>query len=275
MPWPRSHALALIAVLAGCSTAKPLPRSEWTSHLDGSHPPPDIAVEPGPTNTRKVRVVYLTPSDRTARSIFSELLTRSARHLQRWFRDALPGKSFALASPVVTERKTKNSASWYSTHLTDGKTVSFWENVYADGNDAASVQRADPDNVWLVYIDADPACGQGGGCMESVCVFSANDLRGLAQEKLTKVCSSDTDTPLPVCRWVGGMGQMLGLGLGLPFPPGCIEKLSTCDSGALMWSGMYDYPNAHLTESDRVALLKSPFFSDWTSITPLGSCNPL
>jgi hypothetical protein len=276
MSWPSSFTVVLLAVLAaGCSTSRPLPRAEWSFHLDGSHPP-DSSVDPQPQSSKKVRVVYLTPSDRTASQTYSGLLEKGARHLQRWFRDAMPGKTFTLASPVVAERKTQNPASWYSTHLASGSTeVSFWDNVYADANDAASVQRSDPDNVWLVYIDADPACGQAGGCMDGVCVFSANDLRGLAQEKLAKVCSTDSDTPLPVCRWVGGMGQMLGLGLGLPFPPGCPEHLTSCDSSALMWSGMYDYPNTHLTASDRATLAKNPFFSNWASLTPLGSCNPL
>ena len=229
-----------------------------------------------PANAKKVRVVYLVPSDGSAKAAYTLLLEKAVRHTQRWYRDELSGKTFTLASPVVAVRKTKNPASYYSTHVQAGATTpSFFDNVYAEANDVASAQRSDPDNVWLVYIDADPACGQGGGCMDGVSIFAANDLRGLAQEKLVKTCPTDPDGLPPTCRWVGGLAHMLGLALGLSHPPDCEKQLPTCDSSALMWLGMYDYPKAHLTVADKTDLRMSAFVSDWSSTTPLGSCNPL
>jgi hypothetical protein len=135
----------------------------------------------------------------------------------------------------------------------------------------------DRKNVWLFYVDADNACGQtGGAALPSIGAFPANDLRGLAGEKGIPTC--ETDPPdwyaRPPCRWVGGMGHELGHALGLPHPPGCEASEPSCDSGSLMWGGVYAYPATYFSATERGALAKSTFIVPAEPRRPL-DCNDL
>jgi hypothetical protein len=123
----------------------------------------------------------------------------------------------------------------------------------------------DPANIWAYYIDADPICNECGGCGTSgVLVVSANDLRGLAGDKsgFTDPCNPTPPGPQPPPpRWIGGLGHELGHAFGLAHPPGCDDGAPvTCDANALMWQGLYAYPNTYLRDDERAILLNSPFF---------------
>lgn len=288
-PMPRYFVLTLLGALAaaGCpGKAVPRPERPWYKpvdgfqHQSGDGPPlargDQAADEPGPDNPRKVRVIYLIPSDRTRNEAYAIALERAIRHAQRWYRDQVGGKSFALPRPVVVVAETSHPAGYYSTHVgASGGDPSFHANLYEDAAGIVGAKYSDTENMWLIYIDADPACGQVTGALPSVATFGANDLRGLAGEPPKKICPTDSGEAQPVCRWVGGMAHMLGLVVGLSHPPGCADKLPTCDQSALMWLGLYDYPKTHLTDADKEKLRQSPFFTDWASTTPVGSCSPL
>ena len=60
-------------------------------------------------------------------------------------------------------------------------------------------------------------------------------------------------------RWIGGAGHELGHALGLPHPPGCEARLSTCDRNALMWTGYAAWPNTYLREDEKAVLLAAQF----------------
>ena len=41
---------------------------------------------------------------------------------------------------------------------------------------------------------------------------------------------------------------------GLPHPPGCEQKLPSCDQGALMWGGYSAYPDTYLRADEKQQL---------------------
>jgi hypothetical protein len=119
----------------------------------------------------------------------------------------------------------------------------------------------DPEDVWVFYIDADPACGQGVGGTSGVALLPANDLRGLVGEPNVPPCPGDSPDTGGVCRWIGGLGHELGHAFGLPHPPGCDQGM--CDEEAylsLMYVGYVFYPDTYFLEEDKTRLEASPFF---------------
>jgi hypothetical protein len=226
------------------------------------------------TNSKKVRLVYLVPSDKSIQPTYIQGLERGAQNLQVWWKNALPsGKTFTLSSPLVEVYQTAHDTAWYS-HVrgSEPSTLDFWFNLMDDAWEYAGAYSGDPNNIWLVYLDADTPCGGITGAVSTFAGFPANDLRGLAGQQTLPTCPGDPIGQPQTCRWVGGMGHELGHALGLPHPSGCEPYTSSCADQALMWMGYTTYPNAYFTSADLTTLDASPFLATESTI-PSASCD--
>lgn len=200
---------------------------------------------------RKVRVMYLVPSDATPREDYKIAIADAICHLQQWYLEQMGnGKTFKLCHPVVEVLRTKHDAKWYATHPAGDYHLWFWNNVLADAFALTGAKFNDPKFVWVFYIDAENDAGQYGGAgTNGVAVLPQHDIHGLIG------LSNE-----PISRWIGGLGHELGHAFGLPHPPGCEEDQSLPESQCLMYLGMYKYPDTFLLAEDRGKLSQSPFF---------------
>lgn len=225
-----------------------------------------------------VRVVYLVPTDRVASDEYVDRLEAAIRHLRIWYRNEMSdGTTFSLHKPVVDVVQTSYVAAWYATNPAGDPIVWFFNNVVTDAFALTGGRFFDPNNIWVFYIDSDPACGQLVGATSGVAVLPANDLRGLAGEPNVPPCASDPPDTAGVCRWVGGLGHELGHALGLPHPSECADSDPTtvCPDNALLWLGYITYPETYLLNEDEMTLMQSPFFSDVHVRRSLPDCSDL
>jgi hypothetical protein len=205
------------------------------------------------TNSRKVHIVYLIPSDKTLKPTYVANLETGARHLQGFFSSQLGGKTFTLTDPIVTVLHSTHDSAWFATG-------SFHYNIVNETSALTGVDVFnDPNDRWLSYVDVQGPCNNGTGATASIATFPAQDLQGLAQEPVFSACSGDQDFA-GRCRWVGGMGHELGHILGLPHPSQCEDNdpATACPDQALMWVGYTTYPNAYFTSNDLATLNSSP-----------------
>lgn len=217
-----------------------------------------------------VHGVYLIPSDRPLRHDYARQISDALENLQIWYQNELPGGvTFTLAKPTVDIVRTAHPASYYTG---GAQTLDFWYTALADGFDLTGGRFYDPEAIWIYYIDADPLCGQSTGAIASVALLPANDLRGLAGEPTTNLCTGEREPSQGRCRWVGGLGHELGHALGLPHPPDCEAGLSSCPANALMWFGYQTYPEAIFTAEDQTTLVAEPFFTTLRLPSRLPSC---
>jgi hypothetical protein len=209
----------------------------------------------------KVNVVYLVPSDRVVRQDYASALSNAIRSLRDWYGKQMPlQRTFDIADPAVHVVSLSNPAAWYAENPRAALFTQFWENVLSDAFALTGGDFNDPQNIWAYYIDADPACGQCGGCGTSgVLVIGANDLRGFTGQPWQPTCPGDFDTGGPA-RFIGGLGHELGHAFGLPHPPGCDQGSAECDHAALMWNGFRQYPDTYLRVDEIAVLNRSPFF---------------
>jgi hypothetical protein len=225
-----------------------------------------------------VRIVYLVPSDRAIRDDYARHLDSAISHLPIWLRNELGNKlSFSTNKKPVDVIQTSHTAAWYKENPAGDFTVWFFNNVVADGFALAGAQFFDPNYIWVLYIDSDPACGQLTGAAAGVAVLPANDLRGLAGEENIPPCAGQPADTSDVCRWVGGLGHELGHALGLPHPLACEDgdPSTTCPSDNLMWLGYITYPDTYLLESDKTILENSSFISPVHVRKSLPACTKL
>ena len=126
--------------------------------------------------------------------------------------------------------------------------------------------HAGPD-VWAIYVDAYPACGQCGGCGGSrVAVVARGDLRGLVGERIESICPGDYDTAT-ACRFIGGLGHEIGHAFGLQHPVN--------DYNALMSGGFRSYPQTYLRSDERQLLLATPYFAPAPTLGAAAVCGPV
>lgn len=213
---------------------------------------------------KTVRFVYLVPADSTIKPAYILSIKNAARHLQQWYRDQLGDDlSFSLTDAVVEVHHSTHPSSWYNTNP-DADWAGEWKFWFNAVNDALSMAGGtfeDPNYFWIIYTDAFPVCPMlGGGGLSQVAAMDANDLRGLTGQSYRQICNEVVPNYSP-CRYVGGLGHELGHAFGLPHPPGCDDRLPTCDYGALMFTGYIDYPNTYFSESEKTILRSSPFIS--------------
>jgi hypothetical protein len=240
--------------------------------------PYDQSISKSAKSTIKyVRFVYLVPADSIEKPEYTLALENAARHLQLWFQRQLGNRfTFRLYPRVVQVIHTEHNSSWYSLNPNGSWGSQFYYNVSDDGFLYTGGRFWDPDNIWMFYIDAFNACGQAGGSAWRHCgVMSANDLRGFVDLPWIPICPDEGKFPYNECRYIGGMGHELGHALGLPHPPGCEEKLPSCDSDALMWLGYTTYPNTYFRAEEKTYLMNSPFIEEFQSLTCEFDCQDL
>ena len=209
------------------------------------------------TTPSRVRLFYLVPADKEINPVVAKGIERAIRHLQIWYQQQLGGKTFTIGYPVVTIMKTPHPTSWYTTTPNGSKEWWYWYNAADDGMRLTNGSYNDPNNVWVYYLDADPAEGQAGGATAGkVVVVSGYDVRGVSGGRGWY----ETDR---IPRYVGGLGHEIGHAFGLGHPLGCEQSGPNCDYNALMWVGYASYPNTYLTGTDKWLLsYQSPFFQN-------------
>lgn len=219
-----------------------------------------------------VHVVYLVPADTTPREDYAAAVGEAILEVQAFYQEELGtsrsrgrnavGTTFATTSPTVEVVVTPHDAAYYNANNQAGPFEFFFRAV-GDGFEATGGGFNDPDDVWIYYIDADPACGQVIGGTSGVALLAANDLRGLVGEPTVPPCIGDSPDTGDVCRWIGGLGHELGHAFGLPHPPGCDQ--GTCSEEAarsLMYLGYASYPDTYFLDEDKAQLEASPFFAE-------------
>jgi len=198
-----------------------------------------------------IHFVYMSPSDVAYSAKLEAGVENAARTLQAWFPGELGGKTFALNSDVVEWYQTPHNTSWYQTNPSSPAFYAgrFWESATADAFALTGGQFYDPDDIWVLYLDAMPLEGQYIGGTSSVALMAAHDLAGLKG-----------DSSEPVSRWIGGSGHEMGHAVGLPHPP---DSPGGPDDWSLMYYGYITFPNTYLRSADRQTLLKSGYFGNF------------
>jgi len=218
--------------------------------------------------TKQIRIIYLVPSDRAIRDDYKAAATDAILHLQDFYQKELGNNNaFSLHSPIVEVYQTAHTASWYSTNPSRpnaAQNIWFWENALNDGFSLTGGSFNDPNNRWVYYIDADPACGQVIGGNAGVAVLAANDFRGLTGGQNIPGCSTEQPDRSGKYRWIGGLGHELGHTFNLPHPSGCDQ--GNCQGGqtaylSLMYVGYAAYTNTYFLSQDTQTLLNSGFYS--------------
>lgn len=237
---------------------------------------------PGGRGAPLVQVVYLVPADRNEHPLYVQSLDASIRHLQEWYYLEMPGgETFTLAEPAILTLHSTHPEAWYREHNAHNGFTTFYSNAIDDALALMGEPPGfNPERIWLIYPDADPGCGQCGGCGAGFttgggfAVISANDLRGFLGGPWVRQCEGDVITyGFRPCRFVGGMGHEAGHAFGLPHPPECEQGLPSCDNAALMWAGFYGYPVSTLVPADQATLGAHPFFTPQTFDGVLPDCD--
>lgn len=217
--------------------------------------------EMGSPSSRDVVFIYLVPSDRQISETYPGKVAFAAKHFQMWLGQKLGGNTFRLANPAVRIVRSDKPAKWFSSVERYKGFSAFYSNTLDELVRLGVAKLNDPQARFMVYVDADHACGQSGAGGNGLAVVSANDLRGLSGEKIVPACTSANGAEIAGrCRWIGGMGHELLHTLGLIHPdrsPAC--QTAKCRSEALMMQGYISYPKATLLEEETSLLNRSSF----------------
>jgi len=218
----------------------------------------------------EVSFIYLVPSDRSVSKAYPERISFAARHFQSWLGQRLNGKTFRLANPTVRIVQSDKAAKWFSSVERHTGYNAFYRNTLEELMRLGVAELNDPKTRYMVYVDADHACGQSGAGGGGLAVVSANDLRGLSGETIVPACEKANGAEIAGrCRWIGGMGHEMLHTLGLIHPdrsPAC--QTAQCRSEALMLHGYVKYPNAALLEEESLSLNRSPFVQEQRTENP-------
>lgn len=209
-----------------------------------------VACTPPPSGPPWVKVVYAHPSDRPYRADYAAAVSDAVNQVQAWYGTQLGGRSFVQDPGGLVSCALPHDSAYYKT--------ASWDRVQADLQPCAPVAFG-TDVDWVVYADVIDACGDGrlGAGNVGLTMLPRADLQGLVGEPQQDSCG--TVNTMPTTRWVGGLGHEMGHTFGIPHPPGCDAGLATCDANSIMWVGYAAYPSTYFSETERAALLQSPF----------------
>ncbi len=222
-----------------------------------------------PEGGRKlVRIIYLVPSDKAIRGDYINALQSAILNIREFYEDSLgAGNEFGLKSPIVEVHQTNHTEGYYSTnepYIGAPYSGWFWENALSEAFALTGGYFNDPNNKWIVYIDAQPACTQYIGATSGVGLLAKSDLRGLSGEPHPPLCGNPPETS-NLNRWIGGSAHELGHAFNLPHPWNC-DSVSGCSGGlysfnSLMYMGYSNYPDTYILPCDNQNLLDSGFFT--------------
>lgn len=205
--------------------------------------------------TPAVRVLYAIPSDREFQGKYSEAVNHAVHHVQDWYAAQLDGYTFDIEGEIPQRCDLAGESGYY-------ESTYGWARVIEDVQHCAPVAHWSKRNVWVVYVDAAYNCflpgelGRGGA---GLVIVHRGDLAGLANPNVYQLCNFPKRG---THGWIGGLAHEIGHAFGLEHPPGCDDKLRTCDEDAVMWLGFYHkYPErTYLTDADKQTLRESSFF---------------
>ena len=193
-----------------------------------------------------------SPADREFRHDYSLAIQHAVLDLQAWMRRALGGRTFTLYNVTPERCRLPRAEAHYSRYP--------WTRIFEGVQRCAPVEYGAARFVWVVYADVPNHCSAverlGAGTL-GLTMLPRQDLEGLIGNPVDYGCGERWD--FPVRRWIGGLGHELGHAMGLPHPPGCNAGLATCDNPALMWQGVYDYPNTYLRPDEVEAVRGAAF----------------
>jgi hypothetical protein len=218
-----------------------------------------------------VRLIYLVPTDRLERDDFRKASGAAIAHVQRWYREGMANrKTFQLHDPVVEVVKLPHGAEWYTDHTIEAnRSQWFWQNVLHDAFAETGGGFHDPQNRWVLYIDAENQPDQAVGGNAGVALLPRHDLMGLIGQS---VFPGEEN----VCRWVGGLAHELGHAFELPHPPGYhTPPMADRPARSLMAFGFRSYPETFLNPEDIEKLDASPFFMPMDFDGDIGDCSSL
>lgn len=234
---------------------------------DGGRTDPEAeATCPAPVSAplgsgKRLRVVYLVPSDRSMDPEHVEGLENAVADVQSWFHKELgSGESFVLSEPIVEVVQTSNPSSHYEQSAVEGYSERFyyWGNGLSDAFEATGAQFSDPHNFWLFFLAADISCESSVGAVDGVSLFSIRDLQALSGQPVSTSCSWDEGKTR--CDWVGGVVTNILAGLSVPDPAACVDEsdATECPDGlATQWGA---FPDSFLSDDQREFLLDTGFF---------------
>jgi len=208
-----------------------------------------------PTGTPSLRVIYAIPSDKEWRQPYSDAVQLAIEAIQGWYLHQLDGRTFAIHAGIPEPCHLTEPEAWFKEHPASDWRNNAWARLRKAIQACAPVGEGfDQDHNWLVYADileeCDPVHGTAlGRGWNGLTMIGGQDLRAL---------TDSTYVVGPHCyggsfgRWFGGLAHELGHGFNLLHPPGCNDGLPTCDRRALMWVGMYSWPDTYLRAEDEI-----------------------
>ena len=222
-----------------------------------SDPPPstvtcELGVDGG---EHQVRVLYVVPTDRDFRTEYSAGIQAALSDLQCFYGRQMGGPTFSIFNTIPDYCRLPHQSDYYASDS--------WNKVLTDVQECAPVSYGSTQFTWILYVDIVHSCnapGRLGAGTTGVTMLPRQDLEGLGGSP-TIVDDCGVSYTFPVSRWIGGLAHELGHAFGLSHPPGCDSGDAGCDADALMWQGVYRYPDTYLRADDKQILLGSPFFA--------------
>ena len=246
---------AVATVIDGTVTAVGGGHARIVATYRGRKAVAEISVHISLRETGTVRVLYAAPSDRAFRSDYRDAVQHAIVDLQSWFRRQTGGLTFSIYDTTPEQCQLGEASDFYR--------LNAWQKVLDGVQHCAPVEGGTSAYTWVVYADVDMVCNapnplRRGG--PGLAMLPHEDMEGLIGNRLLYygVCGAGP-WPGPVTLWNGVLGHELGHALRLTEPPGCEERLPTCDREELMHLGATVYPHTYLRPDNKEVLLRSPF----------------